>query len=182
VFRLGESVALDARREEGKTADDARGTTDDLLIVDLDSVVAFIVLEGLSNFIRFDLLGTSSGSPSSPLLVCSPIMTSVGTSCTPEAAKGARPDSGRLRLPPIRSSPLSALPNQLKGAVTMCLMAPRNDELCRVSLVGCCPSLRNAEEDDEDAIIIIHNRSLDSRSTEGKKEGAYNQNTTIQNV
>lgn len=168
MFRLGESVALDVRREEGKTADDARGTTDDLLIVDFDSAIAFIVLEGLFSFIRFDLLGASPRSPSSPLLVCSSIMTSVGTSCTPETAKGASPDSGRLRLLPVTSAPLSALPNQLKGAVTMCLMAPRNDELCRVSLMGCCLSLRDAEEDDEDAIIIIHNKSL---LTRGQRKG-----------
>jgi hypothetical protein len=178
VFRLGESVALDARRDEGKTADDARGTTDDLLIVDFDSVVAFIVLEGLLSLIRFDLLAASCRSSSSPLLLCSSIMISVGTSCTPEAAIGAGPESDRLRLLPVTSAPMS-LPNQLKGAVTMCLMAPRNEELCRVSL-GACPSLLEVEEDDEDAIIIIHNKSLDSRSTEGKKEGACNQNTTIQ--
>ena len=155
---LGESVALDVRRDEGKTADDAWGTTDDLPIVDLDSFVALIVLEELLSLIRFDLLGASSGSSSSPLLLCSSTMISVGTSCMPEAAVSAGADSGRLRLLPATSAPPSALPNQLKGAVTMFLMAPRKEELCRVSLVACCPSLPNAKEDDEDAIIIIYNK------------------------
>jgi hypothetical protein len=168
VFRFGERVALDARRDEGKTADDARGTTDDLLIVDLDSVVGMTVFEELLSFIRFDLLRASSRSSSPLVLVCSSIMISVGTSCTPEAAICAGTDSGRLRLLPVTSGPLSALPNQLNEAVTMSLMAPRNDELCRVSLVACCSSLHDAEEDDEDAIIIICNKSL---LTRGQRKG-----------
>jgi hypothetical protein len=179
---LGESVALDGRRDEGKTAEDARGTTDDLLFVAFDSVVTLIVPEGLLSLIRFDLLGTSSRPSSSQLLVCSSIIISVGTSYTPEAAVGAGADSGRLRLLPATSAPPSTVPNQLKGAVTMSLMAPRNEELCRVSLVAWCPPLPDAEEDDEDAIIIIYNKVFDSRSTEGKKEGACDQNTTTQNV
>jgi hypothetical protein len=136
---LGESVALDAPREEGKTADDARGTTDDLLIADLDFVVAFIVLEGLLSLIRFDLLDASTWSTSSLLLLCSSMMISVGSSCMPEATTDTVPDSdsGRLRLLPVTSAPPSTLPNQLRGAVTMFLMAPRNEELCRTSLGAC---------------------------------------------
>ena len=80
VCRLGESVALDAPRDEGRTADDARGTIDDLLMVDFDSDIALIVLEGLLSFIRFDLLDTSSCSSSPLLLLCSSMMISVGTS------------------------------------------------------------------------------------------------------
>jgi hypothetical protein len=146
------------RRDEGKTADDARGTTDDLLVAGFESVVALIVLEGLLSLIRFDPLGASSRTSSSQLLVCSSIIISVGTPCMPKLAVGTGTNSGRLRLLPATSAPPSALPNQLKGAVTMCLMAPRNDELCRVSLVACCASLPDAEEDDEDAIIIIYNK------------------------
>lgn len=168
MFRLGESVALDKRREEGKTADDARGTTDDLLIVEFNSVVVFIVLGGLLSFIRFNLLDASFNSSSSLLLLCSSIMISVGTSCTPEAAISAGPESDRLRLLPVTSAPLSAWPNQLKGAVTMCLMARRNEELCRASLGACWPSLLNVEEDNEDTIIIIHNKSL---LTRGQRKG-----------
>jgi hypothetical protein len=169
---MGDRVAREAWRDEGKTADDARGTTDDLLIVDFDWVVAFIVLEGLLSLIRFDLLEASSSS----LRLLSSIIVSVGTSCTPEAATGTDSDSGRLRLPPVTSAPLSASPNQL---VTMFLMAPRNEELCRTSLGACCPSLLNVEDDNEDAIIIIHNKVFDSRSTEGRRK-ACDQNTTIQ--
>lgn len=112
---LGESVALDVRRDEGKTADDARGTTDDLLVVDFDSFVALIVLEGLLCLIRFDLLRSSL----SPLLLCSSITISVGTSCMPDTAICAGVDSGRLRLLPATSATPSALPKQLKGVVTM---------------------------------------------------------------
>lgn len=163
AFRLGESVALEIPRDEGKTADDARGTTDDLFVVNLDSVDAFIVLEGLLSLIRFDLLTASSWSISLLLLLCSSRIISVGACCMPQAATGAEMTSYLLRLPPVTSTPLSALPNQVKGAVTMFLMAPRKEELWRTSLEDGCPLLVDIEEDDENAMIIIHNESLLTR-------------------
>ena len=71
---------------------------------------------------------------------------------------------------------LSAWLNQLRGAVTMFLMAPRKEELRRVSFGACCASLVDVEEDNEDAIIIIHNENLTRGLWKEGKEG--NQNTT----
>ena len=130
--RRGETVALDAPRDEGNTAEDARGTTEVLRIVGVELDVAFAILDGLCNLIRFDLLDASSSSllllPSS----FSSAIISVGASCTPETGVCTAADPGRLRFPPVASSP-SGWPNQLNGAVTMFLMAPRKDEFCRVS-------------------------------------------------
>jgi hypothetical protein len=120
--RRGDRVDLyDEIREEGSTADDARGMIDDRRIVGRPGapfVVVFVFFGGLPNRNRFCFLIASSTSA----------ILSVAASGKGEEVET---DSCRRRFPFVVSAP----PNQPRGAVTRLLMAFRTDDFWRVR--GC---------------------------------------------